>query len=256
MQEKTLKLTVLNTRPQAQADIFSELIRKRGGVCIELPCIDIKPVVNQAGFKASFNELVKADYVVFMSANAVYSLVKADSKIVNELDQRACRIVAIGAGTQKALLECGCETDLVPVQFSSQGLLEMPELKDVASKKINILCGENPNKDLHLGLELRGAQVTSVYCYKRCQPCFTQIQFDAINLASLDVVVATSLDVLTHLHSGILQFNKPELMDKPLLVVSTKMQAYAESIPWRGAIIKSQPGSLHIVDALFEWQQG
>ena len=246
-------LTILNTRPSDQSGALTALIMQEGGRSIELPCVEIEAVKNKKNMQQSLQAAAGYDYVIFVSANAVYQAMPYWSTGVGAI------IIAIGSGTAAALRQSSIQVDLMPEHFSSQGLLDLADLQQVADKRILILCGENPNPSLSEILLKRKAQVDSIFCYRRIRPAITHAQFDALNRASIDIVVTTSLDILVNLNCFICEFSKAWLYSKLLLVVSQKMIDYAKSIPWEASIIESEASNQAIINKLLQvitWQQG
>lgn len=76
--------------------------------------------------------------------------------------------VAVGPSTAQILLNCGARP-VVPSSATTEGLLSMPTLTEVTDKHCYIMKGNGGRVDLAQGLIKRGAVVTELELYKRCQ---------------------------------------------------------------------------------------
>lgn len=178
------KMHVLNTRPSHQSQNLSQLIKQAGGAVFDLPIIDIQPIEFEPIILDDF------DYLIFQSSNAVDHFFHASS----EKTTRAT-IIAIGSATQKALNKAGFDNVLLPLHFSSDGVLAMSLMQSVIGKSILIICGENPKSLLHDALTERGAKVKMLCCYQRIPALHDMaIVFPKLLECDINVIVSTSLE--------------------------------------------------------------
>jgi len=81
------------------------------------------------------------------------------------------RCAAVGKGSAKELERFGGEDVIVPQgRFDSEALLALPELQDMAGKRVVIFRGEGGRELLGDELIRRGADLTMVECYRRGKP--------------------------------------------------------------------------------------
>ena len=238
------KITILNTRAAHQAKSLSERMRKAGGNAVELACMDIAAMDDPLYLQQQLKQLANYDYIIFVSANAVYHAMPHCLAGVKPV------IIAQGPGTAAALAEFAIKPDWMPDQHNSQGVLDLAVMQSVRHKRVMILCGEDPRPCLMQGLQARGAVVARVFCYQRKKPALTRDDFTSLDREAIDVVVTSSLHVLRNLHTFVVDFTQTWLYDKPLLVVSKEMLVYANRIPWRGCIMQSEPSVEAIVNRL------
>ncbi len=117
--------SVLVTRARTQASKLTSKLRTLGAEVIELPTIEIEPVDLSSGDLEKIKNLSNYDWVFFTSQNAVPSFF--NNLAGAGLDARAfagVKIAAIGGATADALNEKGLNPDLVPLEFTSTGLLK------------------------------------------------------------------------------------------------------------------------------------
>lgn len=154
-------IKLLNTRPQHQAFHLTDLIEKSDGAVFHLPLMEIEPVAFESANLGDF------DWVIFTSANAVkYGIEGQGSGIDKHFFEKHPKIIAIGSATKQALIKYTNDV-LCPANFSSEGILQMPELRRIQKKSIAIISGENPKPLLKNELTKRGAAITHLLTYRR-----------------------------------------------------------------------------------------
>lgn len=152
-------VSVLVTRPRAQAAELTAAIESRGGTAVLLPVMEIVPRDASRAARA----LPAADITVFVSANAVRC----------GLQYAAGRIAAVGPATAAALEAAGRRVDIVPAGgFDSEHLLAEPRLTDVAGKTVRIVRGQRGRELLAETLRDRGARVDYLAVYDRVRPAY------------------------------------------------------------------------------------
>jgi len=155
---------VIVTRPARQAAGLARQLAMLGATPIVIPAIVILPPANRASLDSAHATLAQYDIAIFVSANAVEYGVPADwpPKLL---------ALAPGPGTAAALAATGIAEARIPATtYDSEGLLALPELRDVTGKRIVIFRGEGGRGDLGVALRARGAQVTYAECYRRAAP--------------------------------------------------------------------------------------
>ena len=209
MQNKPLTgIGIAITRPIDQSKKLSALISEAGGTPILFPLIEITPLADYSQFQAAISDIKDYDWAIFISSNAVQNgmprLVKAE--IPPNL-----KFAAIGPVTASELQSFGVKDVLTPfshvqdgdenkVRFDSESLLTLPEMTNVAGKKILIVRGVGGRDVLAETLKARGAQVTFAECYQRINPqtnCNLLAQLWAEK--KLYGIVVTSSEAMRHL---------------------------------------------------------
>ena len=209
MQNKPLRgIGIAITRPIDQAKKLSALISEAGGTPILFPLIEITPLADYSQFQAVISDIKDYDWAIFISSNAVQNgmphLVKAGTT-------PSLKFAAIGPVTASELQSFGVKDVLTPlshvqdgdeskIRFDSESLLTLPEMTNVAGKKILIVRGVGGRDVLAETLKARGAQVTFAECYQRINPqtnCNLLAQLWAEK--KLHGIVVTSSEAMRHL---------------------------------------------------------
>ena len=196
------------TRPVDQAKKLSALIIEVGSTPILFPLIEITPLNDYSQFEAVISNINDYDWAIFISSNAVQN---GMPRLVKAGISPNLKFAAIGPVTASELQSFGVKDVLTPlshvqdgdeskVRFDSESLLALPEMTNVASKKILIVRGVGGRDVLAETLKARGAQVTFAECYQRINPqtnCNLLAQLWAEK--KLHGIVVTSSEAMRHL---------------------------------------------------------
>ncbi|CAM4420083.1 MAG: Uroporphyrinogen-III synthase [Legionellaceae bacterium] len=253
MANKLFNRQFLLTRPLHQAKPLFDLIQKEAGIPILFPTLEIIYLNDTSYLSSLFEKMEKVSYALFLSANAISSIVlsKNHSHWLNKLKQFS--LIAIGEGTRKALLA----HDLIPeilstVDSSSEGLLALPELQQVHQKKIAIFKGEGGRNILPTTLKERGANVIEANVYRRQSPA-QQIDQQWINqqLKKMDAIIITSGESLENLFKLIP--NNALLPTLTFIFVSQRIAKMAESFSIKKYLIAKNASDKAIFDILIQY---
>ena len=196
------------TRPTDQAKKLSALIEQAGGTPVLFPLIEITPLNDYSQFETIISHISDYDWAIFISSNAVQN---GMPRLLKHGIPSNLQFAAIGPATAKELQSFGVKNVLIPsshhqdsdenmVRFDSESLLALPEMTNVASKKVMIFRGVGGRDVLAETLKQRGAQVTFAECYQRMNP---QISCDLLaNLYAenkLHGIIVTSSEAMRHL---------------------------------------------------------
>lgn len=156
---------VLVTRPAAQSTDLCRLLEASGLAPLLLPTLAIEPL-DIAGPVATLRAAQPCDLALFISANAVRHALPVIAAAGGLPAQ--CTLAAVGAASAAALHAAGFEPVLVPqTRFDSEGLLALPELQQVAGRRVVIFRGGEGRRLLAQTLAARGAALHEVVCYRR-----------------------------------------------------------------------------------------
>lgn len=217
-------LSVLVTRPADQALPLVEAIQQAHGRPIRFPTIEIQGPADKQQVIDRLSELNTVDLVIFVSANAVrYAFPLMPDDIPLNL-----QIAAVGSATARALAAVGLDATLVPAtRLDSEGLLALPELQHMDNRRVLIVRGDGGRETLRETLGARGASVDYVEVYRRRLPKRNTANLIGGWAQMVDVVVATSNNVLDNLFTLLGGEGAALLTSTPLVVVSKRMAEHA-----------------------------
>lgn len=243
-------VTVLVTRPEAQARPLAERIGAAGGVALVAPSLGIEALPEPPPLPER-----TPDALIFISRNAV---VHGLSRVSDYIESGASAVFAVGIGTRAELIARGVEDVQTPkLEFSSEGLLALPALarEQIRNRSLLILRGVGGRETLREALIARGAQVSYLETYRRVIPDTDLAK--ALGEEIPDVVVVSSADGLSNLAEMIERQGLERLFDVPVMVPGDRV---AERVPGLGftqdPVIADNPSDAGFLNALRDWANG
>ena len=236
---------VLITRPAAQAENLCRLVSAAGGRPITFPTLEILPACDVDSARALLAE--PWDLILFVSRNAV----EHGCALRPPKGFGGALIGAVGRATAAALHEAGLPPELVPAAgFDSESLLALPELTDVAGRRVLIVRGEGGRALLGETLARRGADVHYAEVYRRSVPAVEIGPQLSQWRAEVGFVTATSDEVLNNLLQMVGSAGRDWLMETPLVVISERGAAGAMERGFRIVAVASEASDAGIVESL------
>lgn len=238
---------VLVTRPADQAERLCALIRTAGGRPIPFPTIEIVPTPEPAAARA----LLAApwDLMVFISRNAVEQARALSGASAPWARTRL--LAAVGRATAEALTAAGRAPDLVPSErYDSEALLALPALADSAGWRVLIVRGEGGRATLAETLTARGAAVTYAEVYRRALPRVDVAPLIARWPADIQLVTATSDEVLLNLRELLGESARAILTATPLAVLSPRTGETARQLGFGRIAVAARADDAALVEAL------
>ncbi|GAB6041193.1 uroporphyrinogen-III synthase [Endothiovibrio diazotrophicus] len=248
-----LGLGILVTRPEGQADPFCRLITEEGGTAFRFPVLEIGPPADPAPLERLIADLDRFDLVIFVSINAVewgVEAVRRRRRFPPEL-QRA----VIGPTTARALAERHLAPHLMPAPpYNSESLLALPEMHEVAGKRIVIFRGEGGREHIAETLRSRGAEVDYAEAYRRIRPNHDPAPLlRAWREGEIQVATATSNEALLNLVEMVGEEGRRYLLETPLVVISERNAALARELGFTfEPIVAQEAGDDAMVAAIAE----
>ena len=188
------------TRPQDQATKLTALIELAGGHAISFPLIAIAALEDYRIFQTQLEKLPGYDWAIFISSNAVQH---GMPRLLQQFGgtPAGLRFAAIGPVTAAELKKFGIDDTLIPDdRFDSEALLALPEMHNLASRKVMIFRGVGGREILAETLRQRGAHVEFAECYRRTNPQNDlQVLENRWHQGELDAIVVTSSEAMRHL---------------------------------------------------------
>ena len=243
-------LTIVITRPRDQAVQLAQRIEQAGGKPLLFPLLDIAPMQNTQLLNEQIARLAQFELAIFISPNAVrYGL--AAIRAIGTLPP-ALKIATVGQGSAKALHASGIANVIAPTQrFDSEGLLALPELHNVAGRRILILRGDGGREFLGDTLKERGATVEYATCYQRSKPATDA----GVLLGDLpDAITVTSSEALAYLWEMLGASGQLRLRGTPLFVPHQRIASLAQQQGWRQVLL-TDSGDDGLLSALLSWHQ-
>jgi uroporphyrinogen-III synthase len=241
-------LNIVVTRPREQAVALARQIEQMGGNVLLFPLLEIEAVADARTLRERLSRLHQTNLVIFISPNAVHygmAAIEAAGGLPATL-----KVATVGQGSAKALRDHGIKQVIVPGERSdSEGLLALPELQDVAGKRVMILRGDSGRELLGDTLKARGATVDYVGCYlRRKHP----VDGAALAAARPDAITVTSSEALAHLWASLQGTARTMLAAMPLFVPHARIAELARQQGWANIIV-TESGDDGLIASLVAW---
>jgi uroporphyrinogen III methyltransferase/synthase len=188
---------ILITRPREHAGELVRLLEDFGAETLVMPTIQITEPEDWSEVDRAIGRLSEYDWLVFTSSNGVDYFCQRVKTQPPYLTTRS-KIAAVGQATAERLTAWGWPADLIPEQFTAEGLLQtFPE--NLTGVKFLFPRGTIARATLPEGLRQRGAVVDDVvvYCTLMADSPDHGI-IDRLRSGSIDVVTFTSSSTVTN----------------------------------------------------------
>ena len=185
------KPVVAITRPADRAKKACEIVEKLGGSAVLAPTLDLKPV-NTDSLKDLVKNKDSLDWIVFTSPTTIDSFNLFYPDFFNDLN---CKVAVIGNKTGSLLKKQGVEVDLMPDDFTAEGLVEEFTKLDIRNKIIGIPRTASARATLPEGLEKLDNKVIIAEAYKSLFPMDDESVKDLIakiESSEIDAITFTS----------------------------------------------------------------
>jgi uroporphyrinogen-III synthase len=143
------------------------MLRERGAIPVEYPCIEIVPVEDTAPFDAALHDLSAGRYqwLALTSANAVFALAKRLERAGMRLEPARFRTAAIGPATAEAAQHMlGLESVSIPEEYVAEAMGEALPVR--AGQRVLLPESAIARPALAGILRARGAEVTVIPAYR------------------------------------------------------------------------------------------
>lgn len=240
---------VLVCRPEPSASELCKVLDSVGAQTRSLPCIEVQTIAIDPQSKRIIYDLDQYEKVVVVSQHAAKQLIA----LVDELWPQAPakqKWFGIGRKTTQLLAEAGLDVSKPDQDFSSEGLLETPELLKVKSQKILIAKGKEGRSKLEQGLRNRGAKVTTIELYQRVAPKYSEAELQAsiVDFGATSIV-ALSVETLDNFHRFATSLNAMPNQTR-LIVPSERVAKHAETLGYQKVQVSEQLRPIDLIKAL------
>ena len=160
------KPVVAITRPKDRAKKACEIVEELGGVPVLAPTLDLEPV-NTESLKNLVERKEDLDWIIFTSPTTIVSLNKFYPDFIKTL---SCRLAVIGNKTGRLAEKNGLTVDLMPEDFTAEGLIEEFKKRGITNQVIGIPRTASARPVLPEELERLGNEVILAEAYKSLFP--------------------------------------------------------------------------------------
>lgn len=198
------------TRPADRSKAACKIVEELGGQYILAPTLDLKPV-NSESLKNLIANKDLLDWIVFTSPTTITSLNLFYPDFLKNLD---CKVAVIGNKTGKIASEQGVKVDLIPEDFTAEGLLEEFEKRNITNQTIGIPRTASARPVLPEGLEKLNNKVILAEAYKSLFPMDEDKISDLIaKIENNEIDAITFTSPLTVTNFFKISKNKEKLVD-------------------------------------------
>ena len=242
-------LSILLTRPVQQSLENQQEFEALGARCFVVPLLEILPRddLDLSVIEDAFD----ADIVVFSSPNAVKMLIGIGGLSV--LQSFSGKMVVPGRGTASELEKWGVTGVVFPLtNESSEGMLNLPVLKDVNDRRIVVFRGQSGRELLAETLVSRGADICyiPVYIRQTCQN-IDIVKIEEWLKQKIPILLITSEAALNAMYSQFTDTLMKLVSMQTVFVFGLRLKALCEKKHWCGKIIViDQPGGAGMVNAI------
>ena len=227
-----LDVSILVTRPKAQAHEWLKAFQLQGWAVTSYPTLDILPLALLPEQKRFVLDLDLYQGVICISSNAAELGLELLADYWPQWPVRQ-DWYAVGPATAAAMEKWGLKP-LTANQSDSEGLLGLAQLQQVAGQRFLILKGEGGRETLRETLQARGALVDELPLYRRAAPDSDAgpVEHWLESDADVHITAISSGDGLKNL----IVMAAPcvtDLKEIPLLVVSERLAQFAVSLGFK-----------------------
>ncbi len=191
---------VLVTRTREQASELVAGLEDKGADCVEFATIAIEKPDSWEALDRELKQIDSYHWLLFTSINAIkYFFNRLFEVGMDARDLKGPRIGVVGTTTAEILASYGITADLVPEEFTGEGLAESLLAQGVKGQKILIPRALKAREVLPETLREAGAEVNVVPVYQNIRPeGQTELLRKEFEEKGIDVVTFTSSSTVTN----------------------------------------------------------
>lgn len=241
------------TRTWSQSAELASQFEAYKAIPIVRPLISFADPEDFRPLDAAISDLVRFDWVVFTSAEAVRAIARRFKKLGCSLQRAGSnpQVASVGPVTAEEAKRNNLEVDYVAQTHNGVALAQ--ELGDrVQGKKVLLPRSDRAKRDLPEALKRHGAEVTEVIAYRTLRPTESdQRKFDEIANGGADAILFFSPSAVEHFGQllGVQPFRA--LQDK--LVIAAVGPVTAKALCEVGVeriVVASDTTAVSVIDAL------
>jgi uroporphyrinogen-III synthase len=220
---------IVITRPAGTANTFARQVRHRGGVPLLLPGLSLRASEDVERARAQLREALRADDLLLFTSPAAVRFAAA----LAPLRTRAT-VLAVGQGTAAALRRHGLAAQAPARQQDSEGLLDLPALRDLRGRGVALVGAPGGRGLLQQRLLDGGARLREVWVYRRTAPRLDRRHLEAVHqLRPSGRVLLSSAQALANLRNALPPEAWSRLCAAVGVVSSERLEAAAREAGFR-----------------------
>ena len=187
------KKTIAITRPYNRIDEAVEIIESNGCEAFIVPTLELK-LKNTDSLKNLIKLANDLDWLIFTSPTSIESIFKFYPDFKERINQN-CKIATIGHKTEEVANSYGIATNLIPEDYTAEGLLYAFEELNVKNSLVGIPRTLAARDTLPEGLKNMGANVILAESYESIVPSDTakiKVLIEKILNQEIDAITFTS----------------------------------------------------------------
>ena len=190
---------VLICRPEPEASRLARAFEQAGAEVRVLPLVDREPLPETPEQRSVLQELDNFTHVIAVSPYAARRLLEEADAWWPQLPV-GIQWYGVGAATAAELARHGLRPRRPSNGWTSEALLALPSLKNLAHERVLLARGEHGRELIRQTLEARGARVTVLPLYRRFCPYYpSEVIDERFNRFCPEVIVALSGETLNNL---------------------------------------------------------
>jgi uroporphyrinogen-III synthase len=234
---------VVITRPAGTAAALARRVRALGGVPVLLPGMSLRGDAD-AAVATALHQALRSEVLIFASPAAVRF-----AAALAPLRTHAC-VLAVGAGTARALHRHGVDAPLVPARQDSEGLLAHPALAEVRDRRVALVGAPGGRGLLRDQLAARGARLQEVHVYTRVPPRLDRRHLGhVLALSPSACVLLSSAEALQHLQQALTAPAWRQLRQASVVVSSERLAEVARVAGFRHIVRATSASAAAMLDA-------
>ena len=244
------------TRPAQQSAQLCEMIKERQGRPLSLPTLVIRPVVEEIRTAENTRRLSRAEFVIFVSKNAVVHARDLFPRLSDMLQGKT--VLAVGRATAGSLRQLGLQRVEYIDTGGTEALLGLPALagSEVRGKSVLIIRGRGGREDLRDGLIARGAAVHYLEVYRREKPDIKQADMAKFwHDETPDALIITSLAGLDNLVELTPAADAGRLHGTAAVVMSERIKQHALETGFTRVAVATHNSDAGLLDALLNMNE-
>ena len=156
------------TRPKERSKAAKEFIENYGGEALIVPTLELK-LENTDSLKELMSRFGELDWLIFTSVSSIDSIFKFYPDFSKSLNPD-CKIATIGTKTAEVAMNKGLHIDIIPKDYTAEGLIEEFERIDLNNKIVGVPRTFSARTILPEELKKMGAEVILAESYKSVIP--------------------------------------------------------------------------------------